>query len=64
MTENVPRWPRQPRSSPTVTFRLPNHELLDRLNEQAAGAGIDRSAYIRRALLRAMDTDNALKNAP
>jgi hypothetical protein len=63
MTENVPRWPRQVRSSPTVTFRLRSHEFLDRLDEHAAEAGIHRSAYIRRILLRAMNSDNAATDA-
>jgi hypothetical protein len=57
MTDKVPRWPRRPRHQPTITFRLPNDLLLKRLDEHAANAGVDRSGYIRRALLRAMDSD-------
>jgi hypothetical protein len=45
------------RSQPTVTFRLPDRRSLARLNREAANAGIDVSAYIRRALLHEMLSD-------
>jgi hypothetical protein len=57
MTDNVPRWPRRVRNQPTITFRVPNHKILERLNRHAEEAGLDRSEYIRRALLRELLAD-------
>lgn len=62
MTDNVPRWPRRTRYQPTITFRLPNHETLERIDDYAAKAGVDRSGYIRRALLRSMESDEAIED--
>jgi hypothetical protein len=62
MTGNVPRWPRRIRSQPTVTFRLPNLQVLERLDRNVANAGLNRSGYIRLALLRAMESDEALED--
>jgi hypothetical protein len=55
-------WQRRVRRQPTITFRLPNHRVLERIDQHAAEAGIDRSGYIRRALLRAMDSDETLED--
>jgi hypothetical protein len=62
MIEVDEQWQRRVRNQPTVTFRLPNRMILECLNQHATEAGLDRSEYIRRALLRAMDSDEMVED--